>query len=1076
MMLHGDSAHGSDGHPPEYDLDDFHIHAQLTISIDGEIVDIPANLSISQTGLLSHFHTHELDNVLHLESVPGLAPPDDFLTLGDFFEVWRTKGGVAGNNPDAVLTSTQILGNFVDDENDLKMFVNGVESTEFEDYQIRAGDNIVLAYGDNPVVTFQTNQGPILIELFPDVAPITVGNFLNYVNDGDYTNSIFHRLVSGFVLQGGGFTSDAEEFTSAAQFESVPTDPPIQNEFQLSNLRGTIAMAKVGGNPDSATSQWFVNLGDNSANLDNQNGGFTVFGQVLGMSTGEEGVLPSTVDLVAGFSTTNAGGAFTDLPLNSENHIVRVESIGGEGIVRGTVFVDANANQTFDDGEAGIESVVVFVDTNQNGTLDAGEMSTVTVPSGDYMLRLPAGPHVIRQVVEAPFLQTSPTAPDSYVVTVLIGSETVDVDFGNAELGANDDSFEVLEDSVETVLDVLANDSVGGASENLSIAMVGDTDQGGVVTVSPDNLTIVYTPAADFTGTETFTYTVSGPNGSEEATVLVDVLPVNDPPTAVDDEFTVNENQATDLTVLDNDLTDPDTGETLRVIALLTQPEMGTVAIINDGQAVRFTPPQGFIGTQSFTYNISDRATGGLTSSAVVTINVVEVNDPPTASPDSFTVEEDSVAVELDVLANDSIEPDVNETLSILSVDAASFTSGGSATVSSDGLMVLYTPAADFFGMETFAYTVQDSRGGTAQGTVTMTVTPVNDPPMAVDDAFTFTKDTGPHELDVLANDVIAPDEDEALMVIDVSVPSEAGTVQVVGDGQQIEYTPAAGFTGDAAITYTIDDGNGGTDTATATVTIRDFVPSRLSGFVYFDRNDNGVFDEGEAPIGGVTITLDGSDDFGEAVGRTAATRADGSYAFEDLAPGSYTVAQTQPDQVLDGRDTIGSQGGDVADDSFTITLAEGVDGSGNNFGELGRSAHFVGLRNFFAIRNEPLVLSAINESGQLWYSARPDWSNYDNVSVSLTDDTLLYSIEVNANGNPQNSDTTPIEGDDRTQILGRNDGTTILGLMAASADFGFTAPDSGAMAVAAAMAAGEFGADSADLAARDSAFEEMGM
>ena len=124
-------------------------------------------------------------------------------------------------------------------------------------------------------VSMQTVLGDINIEIFDDVAPNTAANFLNYVNDGDYNNSFFHRSVPGFVLQGGGFRYNSNAYSY------VPTDPSIANEFSLSNIRGTIAMAKFGSDPDSATSQWFFNLGDNSANLDIQNGGFTVFGRVV---------------------------------------------------------------------------------------------------------------------------------------------------------------------------------------------------------------------------------------------------------------------------------------------------------------------------------------------------------------------------------------------------------------------------------------------------------------------------------------------------------------------------------------------------------------------------------------------------------------------------------------------------------------------------------------------------------------------------------------------------------------------------------------------------------------------------
>lgn len=115
--------------------------------------------------------------------------------------------------------------------------------------------------------------------LFRERTPITVSNFLGYVNRGDYTNMIVHRLVPGFVIQGGGFTM-ANDVNGEIAGAFVSTQPTIQNEFGVSNTLRTISMAKLGGDPDSATSQWFISTGANSDNLDFQNGGFTVFGMV----------------------------------------------------------------------------------------------------------------------------------------------------------------------------------------------------------------------------------------------------------------------------------------------------------------------------------------------------------------------------------------------------------------------------------------------------------------------------------------------------------------------------------------------------------------------------------------------------------------------------------------------------------------------------------------------------------------------------------------------------------------------------------------------------------------------------
>ena len=157
-------------------------------------------------------------------------------------------------------------------------------------------------------VRMQTSLGLIDIDLFDAAAPQTIANFLEYVNRGDYDNSFFHRSIPDFVVQGGGFS-----WSSITNLYSpVPTEAPVINEFSLdrSNLRGTIAMAKLGDDPNSATSQWFFNLGDNSDSLDNQNGGFTVFGRVK-----ESGL--EIIDAIGELQVANAGGAFNDLPLVS---------------------------------------------------------------------------------------------------------------------------------------------------------------------------------------------------------------------------------------------------------------------------------------------------------------------------------------------------------------------------------------------------------------------------------------------------------------------------------------------------------------------------------------------------------------------------------------------------------------------------------------------------------------------------------------------------------------------------------------------------------------------------------------
>lgn len=130
-----------------------------------------------------------------------------------------------------------------------------------------------------PVACFTSNSGNFCMKLLDRQAPETVSNFINYINSGAYTNGIFHRSVPGFVIQGGGYK--LVNNANGTSISAVTTFAPVLNEYAVSNTRGTVAMAKVANDPNSATSQWFVNLSNNAANLDSQNGGFTVFAKIL---------------------------------------------------------------------------------------------------------------------------------------------------------------------------------------------------------------------------------------------------------------------------------------------------------------------------------------------------------------------------------------------------------------------------------------------------------------------------------------------------------------------------------------------------------------------------------------------------------------------------------------------------------------------------------------------------------------------------------------------------------------------------------------------------------------------------
>lgn len=163
-----------------------------------------------------------------------------------------------------------------------------------------------------PKVKMTTSMGVIVLELYPDKAPVTVENFLKYVDDGFYNGTIFHRVIRRFMIQGGGFT---------AQMVQKPTRSPIVNECgpQLRNLRGTIAMART-SQPNSATSQFFINQVDNPfLDFDGPNKpGYAVFGRVIdGMDV---------VDRIATVATTQLPNGMADVPVEPVM-IERVERV-----------------------------------------------------------------------------------------------------------------------------------------------------------------------------------------------------------------------------------------------------------------------------------------------------------------------------------------------------------------------------------------------------------------------------------------------------------------------------------------------------------------------------------------------------------------------------------------------------------------------------------------------------------------------------------------------------------------------------------------------------------------------------
>ena len=404
--------------------------------------------------------------------------------------------------------------------------------------------------------------------------------------------------------------------------------------------------------------------------------------------------------------------------------------------------------------------------------------------------------------------------PDSFTHTIADGnggsataSVSVTVTPVNDNPVANEDTATVAEDSVANAIAVLANDTLGpDAGETLTVTAVTQAAHGSVTFTATG---VIYTPAANYYGPDSFTHTIAdGNGGSATATVSVTVTPVNDDPVAIDDTATVAEDSdATAIAVLANDTLGPDAGETLTVTAV-TQGAHGSVTFTATG--VSYTPAADYYGPDSFTHTIADGNGGSAT--ATVSVTVTPVNDDPVANDDTATVAEDSDANAIDVLANDTLGPDTGETLAVTAVTQAAH---GTVTFTASG--VIYTPAADYYGSDSFTHTIADGNGGSATATVSVTVTPVNDDPVANDDTATVAEDSDANAIDVLANDTLGPDTGETLTVTAVTQGAH-GSVTITATG--VTYTPAADYFGPDSFTHTIADGNGGSATATVSVTV----------------------------------------------------------------------------------------------------------------------------------------------------------------------------------------------------------------------------------------------------------------
>ncbi len=845
--------------------------ARVTIYVDSQQVPIPVDLGVDEFGNPSSLvQTIDENGTLVRVPIPGTTEVP--LTLDIFFETWRSAAGIPGNNPAATFSRNELLENVADATSTVQMFVNGQLSTEFEDYAIQNGDEIVLVYGSHPVVSLNTNFGPIVVELFETATPGTVDNFLDYVNDGDYLSSFFHRSAqSPSVIQGGGFKTTSTTFTSTSQFSPVPTDPPIQNEPGISNLRGTVAMAKT-NDPDSATSQFYVNVNANTG-LDSPllSGGFTVFAQVLDMAS---------VDTIAALPINRSNAApFGELPVSGNDQLAVIQSVEGNGHLPGVKFSDDNANGVRDEGEAGVADVLVYVDANANGTFDADEISTTTDADGRFLLQVEPGTYTVQAEVTAGKISTAPMG--GRTVTVEIGREASGLAFGESPLeppaeidllpqadtgSADDDDLTRFDNSsIDNVLQFQVSGVVDGAEVKIfsdGVLIGSGIAVGNSATVSTDGVIGLSDGQREITATQF----VNG--GESDASAALAITVDSTPPAAIIDA-------APDLAQAQQpyafDADSPDEGEAGLRYTLSAAP-IGMTIDEQTGE-INWTPAEDQAVPQSFAIVVTDAA--GNSSSQNVEITVLGVIP---AFPNEYSTNEDTtliVDVANGVLADDGDEN--SGALSAVVVDQP--TNGMLVEFNADGSFS-YTPDSDFFGTDSFTYRASDEDDDSNVARVTITVIPVNDPVVPLGESYTATEDMV-LVIDVVAG-VLANDfdpEGDALSAT-VAVEPTNGTLELADDGS-FRFTPVLNFSGSDSFTYRASDGLTTSDpvTVTLTVTAVNDPPTTLTdsysvnedgslsivaseGVLANDSDPDSTFTalvDGEPTNGTLTLALDGS-------------------------------------------------------------------------------------------------------------------------------------------------------------------------------------------------------------------------
>lgn len=423
---------------------------------------------------------------------------------------------------------------------------------------------------------------------------------------------------------------------------------------------------------------------------------------------------------------------------------------------------------------------------------------------------------------------------DSFTVSSTDGSGTTTQNVAITIIATNDPpsaanlTVTTTEDTPVILTLINRTSDVDGDVASLTITVLPTH---GIVTISPDNKTVTYTPNKDFQGADSFSYTIADVSYNSSGIVDIIVTPVNDIPIidgAAIGTISTMEGSSVQIDILSY-VFDPDAD--IPTVSNFTQPSNGGIIMNSDG-TVTYTPAPGFVGQDSFSFTVTDSNGGSVSASLTITVLPAVVIPPGSdvESPVNDTQSSDDIVIPANttptaenvivVLGEDSsasiqlnaTDPDGDIiTFSIVSQPLH----GMLVMIDGTAGTVQYIPLANYFGSDSFTYQVSDGIAGSDIATVEIVITGVNDSPVAYD-SLVYGYEGNVSIIDVL-NDAVDVDGD--LLSIAISEGPNHGLVSVNGDGT-IAYTPNPDFDGTDSFKYMISDGNGGSASATVTITL----------------------------------------------------------------------------------------------------------------------------------------------------------------------------------------------------------------------------------------------------------------